>query len=797
MRAILTAFALLSTLNVLAQIGIVEGKVTDANTNEPIPFANVVLQGTTIGGATDLDGNYKISGIKPDLYNVEVSFLGYKTQVEYEVQVFNNKPALVNFKMEEDSKTLDAVVVKANPFEKKEESPVSLRTIGVNEIERNPGGNRDISKALQSLPGVASSVAFRNDIIIRGGAPNENRFYLDGVEVPNINHFATQGASGGPVGLINVNFIREVEFFSGAFPANRGNALSSVLNFQMKDPRQDRIGGNFTLGANDAGITIEGPIAKGHSFMFSYRRSYLQFLFRVLGLPFLPTYDDFQLKYKARINDKNEIIVVGLGAIDQFRLNTDDDLDEDQQRIVDVLPVNEQWNYTLGVNWKNYREKGYSMLVVSRNMLNNTAFKYADNIEADTNLILDYKSQEIENKLRFENNWRDKGWKINYGVQYEFARYNNSTFNKVNLPNGQLAEINYSSAIDIHKWGAFGQVSRSFVNGRLLLSLGARVDGNSYSTQMAKTYETFSPRFSASYAFNDNFNLNFNVGRYFQLPPYTSLGFRDNNGVLVNRENGLKYIASNHGVFGVEYINQIGLKVSVEGFFKYWQDYPFILRDSISLANLGADFGVIGNTEVTSESDGRAYGLELLVQQKLYKGFYGILAYTWVRSEFQDRNGKFVPSAWDAQHLISLTGGKKFKRNWEVGLRWRFTGGSPYTPADAETSSLVPVWDLNRRAVSDFDRLNTERLKPAHFLDIRVDKKWFFKKWALNIYVDVQNVYAFQAQQPPELVQRTDANGNPLLNPIVNPGQPRRYLLDEVENTTGTVIPSFGIVVEL
>ncbi|TNF27398.1 MAG: TonB-dependent receptor [Bacteroidetes bacterium] len=789
---ILGLFVLLST-NSWAQTGVVEGKVTDASTNEAIPFANVILQGTTVGASTDLDGNYRISGIKPDLYNVEVSFLGYKTKVEYEVQVFNNKPALVNFSLEEDSKTLDAVVVTANPFEKKEESPVSLRTIGVNEIERNPGGNRDISKALQSLPGVASSVAFRNDIIIRGGAPNENRFYLDGVEVPNINHFATQGASGGPVGLINVNFIREVEFFSGAFPANRGNALSSVLNFQMKDPRQDRIGGNFTLGANDAGITIEGPIVPGHSFMFSYRRSYLQLLFRLLGLPFLPTYDDFQLKYKARINDKNEIIVVGLGAIDQFKLNTDDDLDPEQQRIVDVLPVNEQWNYTLGVNWKNYREKGYSMLVVSRNMLNNTAFKYADNIEADTNLILNYKSQEIENKLRFENNWRDKGWKINYGVQYEFARYNNSTYNKVNLPDGQIFEIDYSSAIDIHKWGAFGQVSRSFVNGRLLLSLGARVDGNSYSTQMAKTYETFSPRFSVSYAFNDNFTLNANVGRYFQLPPYTSLGFRDNNGVLVNRENGLKYIASNHGVLGVEYINQIGLKVSVEGFFKYWQDYPFILRDSISLANLGADFGVIGNTEVTSENDGRAYGVELLVQQKLWKGFYGILAYTWVRSEFEDRNGNFVPSAWDAQHLISLTGGKKFKRNWEVGLRWRFTGGSPYTPADAETSALIPVWNINRSGIPDYTQLNSERLKPAHFLDMRVDKKWFFKKWALNVYIDVQNVYAFRAQQPPQLIQQTDSNGNAL----INPNDPSRYLLQEVENTTGTVIPSFGIVVEI
>jgi hypothetical protein len=793
MRSLIISILFIANLSARAQTGIIDGRISDATSNEAIPFANVVIQGTTIGTASDLEGNFELKNLTPGLYNVEISFLGYKSKTEYEVQVFNNKPARLDVKLEEDSKTLDAVVVKANPFEKKEESPVSLRTIGVNEIERNPGGNRDISKALQSLPGVASSVAFRNDLIIRGGAPNENRFYLDGIEIPNINHFATQGSSGGPNGLINVNFIREVEFYSGAFPANRGNSLSSVLNFKMKDPRQDRIGGNFTLGSSDAGITIEGPIAKGHSFMFSYRRSYLQFLFQLIGLPFLPTYDDFQLKYKAKINDKNEITVIGLGAIDQFKLNLDDKLDEEQKRLVEILPVNNQWNYALGVNWKNYREKGYSELVVSRNMLNNEAFKYTDNIEVETNLILNYKSKEIENKLRFENNWRDKGWKINYGVLYEFARYNNSTFTALVLPDGSKDSIKFSSAIDIHKWGAFGQVSRTFVDGRLLLSLGARVDGNSYSTQMAKTYETFSPRFSISYAINDQFNLNANVGRYFQLPPYTTMGFRSNSGTLVNKENGLKYIASNHAVLGGEFITQTGLKVSVEGFFKFWENYPFLVQDSISLANLGADFGVIGNAEVNSDNQGRAYGVELLVQQKLWKNFYGILAYTWVRSEFQDFKGDFIPSSWDAQHLISFTGGYKFKRNWEIGIRWRFTGGSPYTPADEETSALIPVWNLNRGAIRDFSQLNGERLKPAHFLDLRVDKKWFFKKWALNLYLDIQNVYAFRAQQPPNYILRRDADGNAL----IDPNDASRYQLDKVSNTTGTVLPSFGIIIEI
>lgn len=129
------------------------------------------------------------------------------------------------------------------------------------------------------MPGVASTASFRNDILIRGGAPNENRFYLDGIEVPNINHFATQGSSGGPVGLINVDFVREVDFYSGAFPANRGNTLSSVLDMKFREGRKDRLGLNFTVGSSDVGLSFEGPKGKKSSFIAYARRSYLQFIF--------------------------------------------------------------------------------------------------------------------------------------------------------------------------------------------------------------------------------------------------------------------------------------------------------------------------------------------------------------------------------------------------------------------------------------------------------------------------------------------------------------------------------------
>ncbi|GAB4134761.1 MAG: TonB-dependent receptor [Bacteroidia bacterium] len=772
--------------------GIIKGKVTSSGNNEPLPFAVIFVQGTNLGATTDLDGNYIINNVPGGTYNVQATLTGYKKNVVYEVMVNSVRPSEVNFVMETEGKVADTMVIRANPFIKTAESPISVRTIGVAEIERNPGGNRDISKAIQTLPGVASSVSFRNDIIIRGGAPNENRFFLDGVEVPNINHFATQGSSGGPVGMINVNFIREVDFYSGAFPSTRGNALSSVFEFKMKDGNPDRLVTSATVGASDFGLTFDGPIGKNTTFIFSARRSYLQFLFKALELPFLPIYNDFQFKTKTKIGDKGELTVLGLGAIDQFELNKDANETETQQYLLNVLPVNNQWNYTMGATYRHFLPKGSLLFVLSRNMLNNSTVKYFNNDESSpANLLQDYLSQESENKFRFEHYIYDKGWKFTYGAGAELVRYTNSTYQKVVIPAG-VQTVDFSSLLYFMKYGAFGQVSRSFADSRLTLSLGLRTDFSDYSSQMSNPLQQLSPRFSASYAVTEKISVNFNTGRYYQLPAYTVLGFRDSLNNLVNRNNGVKYISVDHIVGGVEWLPWENARITVEGFYKKYSNYPFLIADSISLANLGADFGVIGNDAITSTSSGRSYGLEFLIQQKLYKGFYGILAYTMVRSEFKTKNDTYAPSAWDNGHIVSLTAGKKFKKGWELGFRWRFQGGTPYTPYNVALSSLKSVWDVAGRGIPDYSLLNTLRFQPIHQLDMRVDKKWYVKKFSLNLYFDVQNVYNSQLELQPYLTVVKDANGNP----VTDPNNPNAYQIKYIENTSGTVLPTIGIIFE-
>jgi hypothetical protein len=792
-------FFILVTLSfeIFAQTGTIKGRISNEINNNSIVGAAILIENTNTGTTSNEDGNYVLKNLTPGNYTITVSFLGFESAIFYDLNVPTNKSVSLDITLVEQTSSLDEIQLKSSPFKKSKESPINLQKISAEEIYRNPGGNRDISKVIQILPGVGSTVSFRNDIIVRGGAPNENRFYLDGIEVPNINHFATQGSSGGPVGMINVNFIKNVEFYSGAFPANRGNTLSSILEFEQITGNKEKLTGTFLLGSSDAGITLDGPMGEKSSFILSVRRSYLQYLFKLIKLPFLPTYNDFQYKQSIDINDKNKLTIIGLGAIDDFEINTEANDGVTDQEAIDRnnyilgnIPINSQWNYTVGINWKHYSENSNQTFVLSRNHLSNSANKYLNNDEQLSNLLLDYESEEIETKFRFENTSWNKGWKINFGVGLENSTYKNSTFNKRQI-NNTVQTIDFNSKINFNKFAAFGQVSRSFFNDNLSLSAGFRTDFNDYSNEMNNPLKQFSPRFSASYAINEKLNLGLSLGKYFQLPPYTILGYRDNNNILINKENRVTYIENNQISTGLEYRPTKYSKISLESFYKKYDKYPFLLDKNISLANLGADFGVIGNEAANSTSSGKSYGIELMMQQKLSNKIYGILSYTYVRSEFKDSNNKYVPSSWDNKHIFNIVVGKKLAKNWEVGAKFRLLGGAPYTPYDVELSSTKEIWDVSQQGINDWSRLNTERNPTSHSLDLRVDKKWYFDKWYLNAYLDIQNAYGAKIETQSFLDVVRDGNGNPVENPTDN----QRYQTYSIENESGNVLPSIGIMI--
>jgi hypothetical protein len=542
-------------------------------------------------------------------------------------------------------------------------------------------------------------------------------------------------------------------------------------------------------------LTADGPIGDKASVIFSVRRSYLEFLFTVIGLPFLPAYNDAQFKSRIKLDDKNELTFIGIGAIDQFELNLDANETEDQRYILNYLPVNEQWTYTVGAVYKHFRDNAYSTFVVSRNHLKNVAYKYQNNVEAPENLLFDLESDEIETKFRYEDNIRMDNYKLNYGVGSEYAEYNNRTYSQIFI-NGQPVDLNYNSKLDFFNYNAFGQLSRSFLGKRLDLSLGLRFDGSSYSKDMANPFEQFSPRFSASYGLTEKWFANFSTGRYYQRPPYTTMGYRNNANVLVNKENGLSFIAANHIVAGLEYRPTEESRVTLEGFYKQYENYPFSVADSVAISGKSADFGVFGDEEVTSDARGRAYGLELLVRHNNLWGMNLISSLTLVRSEFEEADGSFVPSAWDNKFLYNLTATRKIGKNWDVGFKWRFVGGAPTTPYDLETSALVSAWDRRNQPYLDYNRFNAERLGSFHQLDVRVDRQFYFDKWSLMLYFDVQNLYNYKADVADKYVN-TDENGNVQIENPEAPADQQRYVLRRIPSDgQGTVLPTLGVMIE-
>ncbi len=783
LRSLSTLLALIMlSFSVNAQTGTLSGTITDAQTGEPLIGATVILEGTTQGDATNAEGRYLIDNIQPKTYNVRASYIGYQTLTRYNIVIRSEGNIDINIKLQPDRNELDEVVVRPNPFIKESTTPLSIQKLSQEEIVAYPGGNNDIAKVVQTLPGVSGSVGgFRNDVIIRGGAPNENVYYLDGIEIPNINHFSTQGSAGGPVGLLNVSFFEGVTLTASSFDAKYDNVLSGVLQFDQRNGNAREFQGNFRLGSSESALTIEGPLFKGDkeesntTVIASVRRSYLQFIFGLIGLPILPNYWDYQYKLNHKINANNEILITGLGSIDTYKVNELDEYDPEQKATQEQVPVIEQETNTVGISWKHRFDdaNGLVQTTLSNNLLNNRFFRYDDNVN-QTGLYFRNDSREIETKFRSQFSFFRDTWTHSFGISIQNAIYNNETTDVIN-------NVSFNSDLNFYRYGIFAQTSGKLLNDRLDLAFGLRSDGNTFMDSGNELYRTLSPRVSVSYALTEDrkWTLNSSLGRYYKIPPYTILGYQDNTGVNVNKNSS--YIRSDHAVTGIEYLVSDRSRITVEGFFKWYSNYPLSLRDSVSLANKGGGFEVLGSEPITSDGKGRTYGLELLFQQKFNGKIYGVAAFTFYSSEFSDLNGDFKPSAWDNNILISLLAGYKLPRNWEISGRYRYLGKTPYAPLDLDaTLNIYPA------EIFDYDRLGEVRLDPYSQLDIRIDKKWNLKNFSIDTFLEIQNILAQENPQTPRYGLNRTEDGTVIT--------PRELVQVNLENSAN-VLPSIGLVV--
>ena len=764
------------------------GRVIDRLTRQPVAYASVVVFGqNTLGASADSTGLFTIPRVPPGICRLSISSVGYESALSPEYLVSAGTP-FIEIELTPSAEELEAVSVTPSPFRSSVESPVSMQVIGVREIEKSPGSNRDISRIVRSYPGVSfSPVGYRNDLIVRGGGPSENRFYMDGIEIPNINHFATQGATGGPVSIVNADLIREISFYTGAFPADRSGALSSVLDFQLRDGDPEKHTFKATLGASEVSLSGNGPISDRTTYLFSIRQSYLQLLFKMLGLPFLPNYIDGQLKIKSRLGEHDELIFLGLTGIDNMRLNTDQK-GESAEYMLSYLPRIQQETFTVGATWRHYAGRHTQNLSISHNYLNNRNLKYRNNDDSsDANLTLRLRAVEQKSTLRADNRSYLGLWSLRAGAELNYMHYTDATFQRLYV--GESVTTDYRTRLGLVGWGLFVGADYTSANKRLSFSLGVRADGCDYSSDMARLWKRPSPRVSISYALSDAWSLSANSGLYYQLPPYTSLGFAATDGTLVNHALDYMHVAQSSVGFDWRWRDRV--IVSVEGFYKAYGRMPLSLADGIPLACKGADYGTVGGEALVSTAQGRSYGIETMARWQIDGQLSLVGSVTLFHSEFRnDRHAPYVASAWDNRFVVNVSGTYDFPHAWSLGAKLSAVGGAPYTPYDEAKSSLVAAWDVQGRPYYDYTRYNTERLAAFWQLDLRLDKTFYFRRCMLGLYIDLQNITASKLRQP-DVLMSTGQIANPDA-----PASEQRYVMKRLRQESGTLLPTLGITVE-
>jgi hypothetical protein len=703
------------------QVGSIRGTIVDRSTQEPIPAANVVVLSTTRGASADVEGRFAIEDIPIGTYQLRISAVGRKPIIVPDIVVAVARPIDLVIRLEESLVNVGEVEARATYFRRTPDAPVSVQRLSYEEIRRSPGAFEDVVRAVAVLPGVAQAAPGRNDLVVRGGAPSENLFVIDNIEISNINHFGTQGAGGGPLSFINLDFVSETAFSTGGFGVRYGDRMSSVLTIELQDGRRDAIGGKATISASQFGLDFQGPISEDASFIFSARRSYLDFIFKAAGFSFVPEYWDFLGRVSYRLDQHNNLTFLAVGAIDDVSFFNDDaDNRFDNSRVLGTA----QRQYVSGLTWQHLFGNGFSRVTLGR------TFSNYNGIQRDSllNPIFTNRSKEGETSLRADvvlKPWSTT--EMSFGSQAKLIRFSTDiALPGYETPFGDTLAVrvqDYSSTG--YKGSAYAQLSQRFLHD-FEATIGGRLDY--FSLIDITTY--FSPRFSLSYRLTPATTIAASAGIYRQSPSYIWL-------VANERNRALSAARADQYILSLEHLLGSDLKVRVEAFSKHYRDYPASVdRPYLVLANTGGGFGgadenfaSFGFDKLVSAGTGKAHGVEFLAQKKLSDvPLYGLISVTLMRTTFAGLDGIERSGAFDQRTLINISGGYRFDERWEASMKFRFASGQPYTPFNANGTQGVQAY-------------NALRLKDAHSLDLRVDRRWNFRNWNLIAYLDIQNVY--------------------------------------------------------
>ena len=711
------------TLHSLEKVGEITGTVVNKTTQNPIPGVTVRVLKTSKGAVSDNSGKFKIMGIEPGIYAVQFTAIGYEKYVQSNVSVTTGRPVDLQIEMTETVIELEGAEVRASYFTKQIETATSTQRLSSEEIRRAPGVQEDVVRATALLPGVNVTAAGRNDLIVRGGAPFENLFLVDNIEVSNINHFGSQGSTGGPLSIVNLDFVRNVNFSAGGFGAKYGNKLSSITEITMRKGNEEKFGGKVNLSATGFGVNIEGPISDKGSYFFSARRSYLDLLFDLAGFGFVPQYWDFQGKIHYRLDDKNIIEFLSIWALDDVKLNNDNF----ENRATNArVAVPNQRQYFSGITWKHLFEKGFTNVTLGRDYTKYSVFQNDSNLTE----IFRNDSEEGEFQLKADLTYQlAKRTELRVGNQTKFGAYLKYD---VLIPGflrtddmGNPSPLDKDTTFNTWKNGTYASLTLPIGNHRL--TAGGRMDYYNYT----KDKLFFSPRASFVYFLNPVSSFTASAGRYYQPPSFVWL--------VGGTQEQLNPIIADQAVIGYDHTPLQDVKVQVEAYYKSYHNYPAkVWRPQAILApsgfeNIQAQIPS-GLEPLANEGEGRSYGAELFIQKKLSDiPVYGLLSLSYSRTKFRSIDNEWRWSPFDSRWVFNISGGWRINQEWEISSKFRFATGVPSTPYYSSGENA------GRINFSEFTE--GERLPNFHSLDIRVDKRWIFETLTLITYIDVQNVY--------------------------------------------------------
>jgi hypothetical protein len=762
-KLVLFLVVLLTQIFVFSQLTqTIRGRVIDDASQVPLPGVKIVAMDTaTLYGAySDENGYYSIRNVPIGRRTVQADFFGYETRTYPNIELTSGKEFILNIQLVEKLTTTDEVIIRATKEGEvnNEMALVSARSFSVEASQRYAGSVNDVARMAQSFAGVQGNDDSRNDIIVRGNSPIGVLFRYEGVDIPNPNHFALLGTAGGPVSILNNNVLANSDFFTGAFPAEYGNAMAAVFDLRMRNGNNQKHEFLGQIGFNGAELMAEGPLSKNQksSYLISYRYSTLQ-LFSLMGVNFgtgvaVPDYQDVNFKFNFE-HKKGSTSIFGLGGSSNVEFEGSK---ADGTNNLFSNPSEDLFFYSrIGVvgikNIYRFTDRLYLKTTVSTSATFNNIVRDSL-LPPDLQSMPSYRNVTLEgrNNLNTQLNYKHNARNLfRAGIVTDrlFFQLADSLF--IVSDQQWLTRTNFNGSTFVIQ--PFGQWQFK-VTEQLTINSGLHFQYFTYNGSNA-----LEPRLGVKYQLAKKHVLSFGYGKHSQVPP-TRIYFRQvpqSDGTLINPNRDVGMTQAHHFILSHDYRIKPKIQLKTEVYYQSLNNVPVdVQSNSYSLLNFGANYSLSFPDSLRNGGTGENYGVELTLEHFMDKGFYFLYTMSIYSSTFVGSNGEQFGTAFNGNYTFNVLGGKEFnlgykskdgkterKRSLTIDGRVTLNGGQRYTPVDMEASQTAGM------TIFDFSRTN-ELQYPDYF---RVDLRFAFKvstskltqEWAIDFrnLTNHQNIF--------------------------------------------------------